>query len=59
MVEAGCSIYINTTNSNILLIKDGKAAQFPSPYRNKFGETFSKNSKRWENFYMNEETGGN
>ena len=25
---------------------------------NKFGETFNKNSKKWENFYLDEEGGG-
>ena len=45
--------------AQIYLIDSGRASYGDSPYRNALGETFNiKNEKKWDNYYMNEETGG-
>ena len=40
------------------MIENDRSAQRNSPYMNRFGETFSERSKKWDNFYMEENTGG-
>ena len=41
------------------MIDSGRASYGDSPYRNELGETFSlKNDKKWDNYYLNDETGG-
>ena len=43
----------------MILVDNGRIANFDSFYRNVLGETFSRTStKKWENFYMDEKSGG-
>ena len=59
MFEGGCSIFLIPQTAQIYLIDAGRASYGDSPYRNTLGETFnSKNERKWDNYYMNEETGG-
>lgn len=54
--EGGSALYLCTTNGKIILVEDERSSQRPSPYINKFGETFSSNSKKWDNYHLQ---GGN
>lgn len=52
-------MYLCTSNGKIYLVEDERSSHRQSPYMNKFGETFSSNSKRWENFNLNTGQGSN
>jgi hypothetical protein len=41
MCEGGNAIYLSTSTGAIILIEEERSCQRPSPYVNKFGETFS------------------
>jgi hypothetical protein len=56
--EGGVCLYIATSNGLVYLIDNDRSSNKLSPYMNKFGETFNKTSKRWDNFYIDEEGGG-
>ena len=56
--EGGVSMFLNTSNGKIVCIEGDRSSQKNSPYINKFGETYSNISKKWDNFYMDESTGG-
>lgn len=56
--EGGHSIFLITGDSSFVLVDDGKIAHIPSCYKNQFGETHNSQSKRWENFYLDEQFGG-
>lgn len=57
--EGGCSLFIVPSTSEVILVDCGRITHFDSFYRNLLGETFSKTStKKWENFYMDEKSGG-
>eukprot|EP00349_Pseudokeronopsis_sp_Brazil_P011369 CAMPEP_0202979488 /NCGR_PEP_ID=MMETSP1396-20130829/85615_1 /ASSEMBLY_ACC=CAM_ASM_000872 /TAXON_ID= /ORGANISM="Pseudokeronopsis sp., Strain Brazil" /LENGTH=83 /DNA_ID=CAMNT_0049718917 /DNA_START=1580 /DNA_END=1831 /DNA_ORIENTATION=- len=58
MVEGGACIFISPETGQIIMIEQGRSIMRKCPYINKFGETYSLNSKRWDNFYLTEETGG-
>ena len=58
LYEGGISLYISTSSGDIIMIDGDRSASKPSPYMNKFGESFNKSSKRWENFYLDEVGGG-
>lgn len=51
-------MFISTSNGHVIMIDGDRSASRQSPYMNKFGETFNKSSKRWENFFIVEEGGG-
>ena len=55
--EGGKCLYLQTSNGKIILLDDDKSSQRASPYVNKFGETFSASSKRWDNFHLQTGTG--
>ena len=40
------------------MIDHGRALRGESPYRNALGETFSQKSAKWDNYELNEATGG-
>jgi len=41
------------------MIDSGRAATGDSPYRNNLGETFKAGrEKKWDNYFLNDETGG-
>jgi len=50
--EGGNSLFLCTTNGKVILIDDERSSQRQSPYVNKFGETFSASSKRWDNYTL-------
>lgn len=50
--EGGNAIFLCTTNGKIILVDEERSSQRPSPYVNKFGETFSASSKRWDNYHL-------
>ena len=50
--EGGNAIFLSTSNGAIILVEEERSSQRPSPYVNKFGETFSSRSKKWENFHL-------
>ena len=52
--EGGQGLYLCTTNGKIIMVDAEKSCQRASPYVNKFGETFSQNSKRWDNYHLQE-----
>ncbi len=57
--EGGSSAFLLPSTAEVLLIDDGRICNFDSFYRNRLGEVFSaETTKKWENFYTNEETGG-
>ena len=50
--EGGQSLFISTTDGKIIMIEEERACHRQSPYVNKFGETFSQGSKKWENYQL-------
>jgi hypothetical protein len=58
LAEGGTCLFISTNTGDIVLIDGDRSSHKQSPYMNKFGESFNKQSKRWENFYIDETTGG-
>ncbi len=57
--EGGVSAFLLPSSAEVYLIDDGRMCSFDSFYRNRLGEVFSlESTKKWENFYTNEETGG-
>lgn len=56
--EGGSSIFISTSNGEIVLVEDGRTSKRNSPYMNKFGETYSKKSHKWENFSLQNSSSG-
>ena len=50
--EGGNSLFLCTTDGKIIILENERSSQRASPYVNKFGETFSKNSKKWENYHL-------
>eukprot|EP00347_Sterkiella_histriomuscorum_P017752 403348132 len=56
--EGGMSLFINISSGKIVFIEGDRSCQKNSPYINKFGETYSNSSKKWDNFYLDESTGG-
>ena len=56
--EGGQCVYLLCSTGQIFYIDKDRSCDKPSPYMNKFGETCKKNTKRWDNFYFNEEYGG-
>jgi hypothetical protein len=56
--EGGNAIYLSTSTGAIILIEEGRSSQRPSPYANKFGEAFSKQSKKWDNFHLQNSAAG-
>jgi hypothetical protein len=40
------------------MIDEERSCQRSSPYMNKFGETFSQKSKKWENFHLQNSSAG-
>lgn len=57
--EGGASAFLLPGTAEVFLIDDGRICSYDSFYRNKLGEVFSPEStKKWENFYTNDETGG-
>ena len=51
-------MFINTSDGKVVFIEGERSTHRNSPYMNKFGETFSEASKKWDNFYMDEQSGG-
>lgn len=51
-------MFINTGDGKLILLEEERSTHRPSPYMNKFGETYSEESKKWDNFYMDEIAGG-
>ena len=56
--EAGTSLFISTNTGQIILVDSIRSAEQASPYMNKFGEAFHKYQKKWENFFIDQESGG-
>jgi len=57
--EGGNCIFLSSSSGALILVEDERSSQRPSPYVNKFGETFSSKSKKWENFHLqNASVGG-
>ena len=57
--EGGCSAFLLPSSAEVIRLDSGRAAKFDSFYRNNLGEEFNENqTKKWENFYISEETGG-
>ena len=57
--EGGCSAFLLPSNSEVVVIDNGRIANFDTFYRNEIGATFNKDStNKWENFYCTSETGG-
>jgi len=52
MCEGNSAIFICTTKAEIILVEEERSCKKPSPYVNKFGETFSSSSKKWENYHL-------
>ena len=56
--EGGTSIFLVPQSALVYLIDHGRIIKSDSPYRNSLGETFSQKSAKWDNYLLNEETGG-
>ncbi|CDW74007.1 zinc finger family protein [Stylonychia lemnae] len=56
--EGGVSLFLQCSDGKLVLIEGDRSCQKSSPYINKFGESYSLQSKRWDNFFMDETTGG-
>ncbi len=57
--EGGCCAFLIPSTAEVYLMDCGRMCSFDSFYRNKLGEVFSTQmTKKWENFYTSEETGG-
>ena len=57
--EGGASAFLQPSTAEVYLIDDGRICNYDSFYRNRLGEVFGPEStKKWENFYTNDETGG-
>ena len=56
--EGGSSIFIQTSTGHILMIYNGSAVKFDTPYRNKYGELANAGDKRWSSFNIDEQGGG-
>ena len=50
--EGGQCLFLCTTNGKVIMIEEERSCQRPSPYINKFGETFSSSSKKWESYQI-------
>ena len=40
------------------MIEKDRSCKKNSPYLNKFGETYNEHTKKWDNFYLDQSTGG-
>jgi len=58
MHEGGQAAYLHTSTGNFLLVQNGTAAIFETPYRNKYGELISQEEKNWDAFVIDEQGGG-
>ncbi len=56
--EGGIGFFITTQSGSLILIDGDTSCKWNSPYKNKFGETYSDRCKKWENFYLDETGGG-
>ena len=56
--EGGNAIFLVPQSATIYMIDQGRILKGESPYRNTLGETFSQSSAKWDNYLLNEETGG-
>ena len=56
--EGGNAIFIIPQSATVYLVDQGRVVKSDSPYRNTLGETFSQKSAKWDNYLLNEETGG-
>lgn len=50
--HGGAAIYVQVDNGKIILIQNGVAALFDTPYRNKYGELADKKSETWNSFKL-------
>jgi len=50
--EGGTAIYLCTSNGKIIMVENERSSQRPSPYVNKFGDTFSSSSKKWDTYQL-------
>ena len=58
MCEAGQSLFLQTSSGSIILINNGSATFYDSPYRNRFGEIVSEQHKNMDEFTIDQEGGG-
>lgn len=57
--EGGASAFLLPSTAEVILLDEGRMCNFDSFFRNRLGEVFSQEAtKKWENFYTSEETGG-
>ena len=56
--EGGIGIFICISDGQIILIDHDRITFKQSPYINRYGETFNAQHKKWDNFYVDEESGG-
>ena len=58
--ECGTGLFISTDNGSIVMVDDKRSAidENKCPYTNNLGEIFTSHSRKWDNFYMTEESGG-
>ena len=57
--EGGATAFLIPSSAEVLLVDNGRICDYDSFYRNRLGEVFSlQSTKKWENFYRTEETGG-
>jgi len=56
--EGGQCLFLSTSSGGIYLIDEDRSAPKNSPYMNRYGETFNKTSKRWDNYFLDSENGG-
>jgi len=48
---------MSTTTGEVFLIHKDISTKRGSPFLNKFGETFGKSNKKWDNYYLDERGG--
>lgn len=46
---------MNTSSGKFLLVESERSCAKNSAYMNKFGETYSEQSRRWDNFYLDDQ----
>ena len=56
--EGGITILMQTSSGRIILINNGVSAICATPYRNRFGEQASDDNKNYDDFAINEQSGG-
>lgn len=62
VAEGGCSVFLHTSSSSFLLLQNGNATMYETPYRNRYGEQVDpgqkKQHERSETFVIDSEGGG-